>query len=78
MARGLRDFRRASFTPTQVASCVATAPFLAPSGPVGAIADADAAGESNGLERCGADEADEAEGAAKRGFQKTPKRGSVA
>lgn len=42
----LRDFRRASFTPTQVASAVATAPRRATLCPDGAVVDADAAGVS--------------------------------
>jgi len=49
MARCLRDFRRASFTPTQVASGVATALCQALMGRYGAVADADAAGSSGVL-----------------------------
>jgi hypothetical protein len=40
----LRDFRRRSFTPTQAASSVATAPLRSVRTESGAVVDADAAG----------------------------------
>ena len=42
----LRDFRRASFTPTQVASRVAAASSWSVRGPGEAVVDADATGSS--------------------------------
>ena len=49
MALCLRDFRRASSTPTQVASSVATARYQASMGRAGRVDDADAARSSGTL-----------------------------